>query len=111
MYDHVAISKAAQAWEREHPNDKLNNPEYTLTMERTIVTINGAKLNDIQKHHYVESMIGADSTMFHDEIENLFYGVHRLGTTECEEKDCGSPVLYQIAPSESFFRATPLDNK
>lgn len=111
LYDHVAISKESESWAREHPNDKFNNPEYTRTMERTIVTINGAKLNDIQKRHYVETMVGADSSVFHDKIENMFYGIHRLGTSKCEEKDCGSPVLYQIAPSESFFRATPLDNK
>lgn len=110
LYDHIAISEEVNKWEREHPNDKFNNPEYTLTMEHMIVTVNGVKLNDMQKSQYVASMIGADSSFFHDKIDGMFYGVHRIGTSICEEKDCGSTVLYQIAPSDSFFRATPLDN-
>lgn len=110
LYDHISISNEVNSWLKKHPNDVMNNPEYTLTMEKMLVTVNGIKLNDMQKRHYVENMVGADSTMFHDKIDNMFYGIHRLGTCKCEEKDCGATVLYQIAPSESFFRATPLDN-
>ncbi len=110
VYDHIAIANEVNDWIKRHPNDNLNNPEYTLTMEHLIETVNGVKLNAMQKHHYVTSMIGADSSFFHDEVDKLFYGVHRLGTSKCEEKDCGTPVIYQIAPSDSFFRATPLDN-
>lgn len=110
LYDHIAISNEVSDWMKKHPNDKLNNPEYTLTMEHVIVSVNGVDLNDMQKRHYVEHIIGEDSTYFHDKIDNMFYGVHRIGTCKCKEKDCEATMLYQIAPSDSFFRATPIDN-
>ena len=56
-------------------------------------------------------MVGADSSYYHDEYQEMFYGLHRIGTSTCEETDCGSAVIYEIAPSENFFRATPLTNK
>ena len=78
------------------------------TDEAIIHAVNGVNLNEFQKKKYVENMVGADSTFYHDEYQDLFYGLHRIGTSTCEETDCGSAVIYEIAPSESFFRATPL---
>lgn len=111
VFDYIDIHEKVTDWKRKHPKDTLNNPEYTLLMEHAIVTVNGVNLNDFQKKKYVESMVGADSTYYHDEYQNLFYGLHRIGSSTCEETDCGSVVVYEIAPSENFFRATPATNK
>ena len=111
VYDYISINDEVTEWRRKHPKDKMNDPEYTLLMEHAIVSVNGVALNDIQKRRYVESMVGADSTYYHDEIQNMFYGIHRIGSSTCQETDCGSVVVYEIAPSENFFRATPLINK
>ena len=111
VFDHIDIYEKVTDWKRKHPKDTLNNPEYTLLMEHAIVTVNGVNLNEFQKKKYVENMVGADSSYYHDEYQELFYGLHRIGTSTCEETDCGSAVIYEIAPSENFFRATPLTNK
>lgn len=111
VFDYIDIHNKVSDWQRKHPKNTLDNPEYTLLMEHAIVSVNGVKLNDIQKHKYVESMIGTDSTYYHDQLNDMFYGLHRVGTVDCEEPDCDSFVLYEIAPSESFFRATPLSDK
>lgn len=111
VFDYIDISNKMDEWRSKHPNDRMNSPEYTLLMEHAIVTINGAELNEFQKKAYVESMIGADSTFYHDALNDMFYGVHRIGTAKCKEPDCDSYVLYEIAPSDSFFRATPILNK
>ena len=111
VFDYIDIHQKVSDWQRKHPNDKYNNPEYTLLMEHAIVTVNGVNLNEFQKKKYVENMVGADSTYYHDEYQQLFYGIHRIGTSTCEETDCGSAIIYEIAPSDSFFRATPLNNK
>lgn len=111
VFDYIDINEKVTDWKRKHPKDTLNNPEYTLLMEHAIVTVNGVNLNEIQKKKYVESMVGADSTYYHDEYSKLFYGLHRIGSSTCQETDCGSVVVYEIAPSDSFFRATPAANK
>jgi hypothetical protein len=111
VFDYIDIHEKVTDWKRKHPKDTLNNPEYTLLMEHAIVTVNGVALNEFQKKAYVEKMVGADSTFYHDEYQELFFGLHRIGTSTCEETDCGSAIIYEIAPSDSFFRATPLDNK
>lgn len=111
VYDYISINDEVTEWRRKHPKDKMNDPEYTLLMEHAIVTVNGVALNDIQKRRYVEVMVGADSTYYHDEMQRQFYGIHRIGTTKCQETDCESILPYEIAPSENFFRATPAANK
>lgn len=111
VFDYIDINEKVSDWQRKHPNDKYNNPEYTLLMEHAIVTVNGVNLNEFQKKKYVENMVGADSTYYHEEYQQLFYGLHRIGTSTCEETDCGSAIIYEIAPSDSFFRATPLNNR
>lgn len=110
VYDYIDIHNKVVDWQRKHPKDTMNNPEYTLLMEKAIVTVNGVELNDIQKSAYVANMIGADSSYYHEKLSKMFYGLHRIGTSTCKETDCGSLVVYEIAPSESFFRATPISD-
>ena len=106
VFDHIDIANKVNDYNSKHKKNDLGSPEYTLEMEKMIVTVNGNELDSMAKHIYVENMNGMDSSYFHKKIEKLFYGVHRIGTCKCPSEDCDGLVIYQIAPDESFFRAT-----
>lgn len=107
VFDHIDIVNKVNEYNQKNRNDEFGNPEYTLEMEKMLVSVNGIELDPIAKHMYIEKMLGMDSSYFHNEVEKLFYGIHRVGTDKCGE--CGGLVLYQVAPDENFFR-TAFDN-
>lgn len=108
VFDHIDIVNKINEYNSQgNKKEDLGNPEYTLEMEKMLVSVNGIELDPIAKHMYIEKMLGMDSSYFHNEVEKLFYGIHRVGTGQCEE--CGGLMLYQVAPDENFFR-TAFDN-
>ena len=106
VFDHIDIINKTNAYKNNKKKNDLRNPEYTLEMEKMLVTVNGNPLDSMAKHRYIENMIGMDSSYFHDAVEKLFYGVHRVGTDICEDEDCDGILIYQVAPDDQFFRTT-----
>ena len=104
VFDHIDITNKVKEYKNSRSKTDLGNPEYTLEMEKMLVSVNGKNLDSIAKKLYIEKMTGMDSSYFHKQIENLFYGVHRVGVTKCQEEDCDGMLIYQIAPDEQFFR-------
>ena len=102
--DHIDISKMATEQLQNEATAQLGDPTYTLQMERQIVSINGEPLDSVLTRRYVESMIGMDSNYYHQKIENIFYGIHRVQVAHCDNEECGSPMLCAVAPDSEFFR-------
>lgn len=102
--DKIDIDKKAQEILVKNP-DYIGDPEYLLDMTHRIMTINGEDSDVIMTSKYVENMIGLDSDYFHRFIDSAFYGVRRLGFTDCPDNKCGSKVMYIVKADENFFRA------
>lgn len=109
VFDHIDITNKVNEYRNKKSKNDLGSPEYTLEMEKMLVSVNGAELDSMAKKLYIERMTGMDSSYFHKEVEKLFYGVHRVGVTKCGEEDCEGMLIYQVAPDEQFFR-TAFDN-
>ena len=109
VFDHIAITNAVNEYKQKNSSNKLGSPDYTMEMERMLVSVNGRELDSMAKKLYIEKMTGMDSSYFHKEIEKLFYGVHRVGVKTCGEDECEGLMIYQIAPDSEFFR-TSFDN-
>lgn len=105
VFDHIDITNQVTAYNAKQ-NKALDtgNPEYTLEMEKMLVSVNGVELDSLARHVYVENMVGMDSSFFHKEVDKLFYGIHRVGSAKCKEENCSGLMLYQVAPDEQFFR-------
>lgn len=83
----------------------IGDPTYNLEMERRIVTVNGVELDPIQAEKYVHSMIARDSDYYHQMVDKNSYGVVRLGSTRCENSECGGEALYVLRADREFFRS------
>ncbi len=105
VFDHIDMELKSNEYNnsKKGPED-LGDPKYTLEMERMLVSVNDVELDSLAKHKYISTMIGMDSSYFHNRVNKLFYGVRRVGTMACEDENCGGLVLYQVAPDENFFR-------
>ena len=104
IFDHIDILNQVNEYNRSNKKNDLGNPEYTLVMEKMLVTVNGVELDSFAKKAYIENMVGMDSSYFHKKINDMFYGVHRIGIGKCEDDECNGMVPYEIAPDEQFFR-------
>lgn len=104
VFDHIDITNKVNDYRNKKQKTDLGSPEYTLEMEKMLVSVNGVELDSMAKKMYIENMTGMDSSYFHKQVEKLFYGVHRVGVTKCGEEDCEGMIIYQIAPDEQFFR-------
>lgn len=106
VQDHIDIAKKVTELQQKQNFGELGDPTYTLQMERQIMTVNGDMLDSVLKNRYVESMIGMDSNYYHQKIEQIFYGVHRVQLANCSNPECNSPMLCVIGPDSEFFRPT-----
>ena len=104
VFDHIDIANKVNEYNNGNKKNDLGSPEYTLEMEKMLVSVNGAELDSMARKMYIEKMTGMDSSYFHKQVEKLFYGVHRIGSDICAEEDCGGLLVYQVAPDENFFR-------
>lgn len=104
VFDHIDILNQSLEYQNKKKKDVMGNPQYTMEMEKMLVSVNGNTLDTIAKRKYIETMVGMDSSYFHRRVEKLFYGVHRIGTEKCSEPDCSGLVVYNILPNENFFR-------
>lgn len=106
--DRIEIDKKKAEILAKNPNYQ-GDPAYTLEMERRIVTINGEPVDSVMCPMYVEHMIGMDSDYYHRKIDTYFFGVKRLGLTDCtntlESGDkCVGKAMYIIRSDDEFFR-------
>ena len=107
VFDHIEIEQKSNEYNinsQKNNEEDLGDPKYTLEMEKMLVSVNDIELDSFARHKYISSMIGMDSSYFHNRVNKLFYGVRRVGTMTCEDKTCGGLVIYQVAPDENFFR-------
>ena len=102
--DRIDIDKQVQDILAKNP-DYIGDPAYTLEMERRIMTVNGDDIDPIMVKKYVENMSGMDSDYYHRKIDEEFYGVKRLGYTNCKDSDCDGSAIYIIRSDSEFFRA------
>lgn len=105
VFDHIEMENKSIQYNSGKKNDGTGDPKYTMEMESMLVSVNDNPLDSFAKHNYITTMIGMDSSYFHNKVEKMFYGVHRLGTISCPDKDCNGIILYTVAPDENFFRA------
>lgn len=112
VQDRIEIDKQVAEMKAKNPNIK-GDPAYTLEMERRITTINGEPVDSFMVKKYVESMIGMDSDYYHRKIDTNFYGVNRLGFTDCVHANdtanssakCDGKAMFVIRSDGEFFRA------
>lgn len=102
--DRIDIDKKAQEILSKNPK-YLGRPEYTLEMERRIMTVNGDSIDPIIVSKYVENMISMDSDYYHQFIDKDYYGVIRVGTTPCQNEGCSGHAIYTVKSDSEFFRS------
>jgi len=109
VQDRIEIDKQVAEIRAKNPDFK-GDPSYTMEMERRIMSINGEDVDSIMVKKYVENMIGMDSDYYHRKIDTRYYGVMRLGFTDCEDSGktvggCDGKAMYVIRSDGEFFRA------
>ena len=110
VQDRIEIDKQVAEIQAKNPNMRKEALAYTLEMERRIMTINGEEVDSIMGKKYVESMMGMDSDYYHRKIDPAYYGVYKLGFTDCTHKDdkdnpCDGKAMFVIRSDGEFFRA------
>lgn len=110
VQDKIDIEKKAQEILAKDPK-YIGKPEFELTMLHRIVTINGEEVDSIMGTKYIENMISMDVDYYQENVDTAYYGVNRVGFTDCinvpvgSTDKCGGKAIYFIRSDSEFFRA------
>ena len=102
--DRLDIEKQKDIIMAQNPN-YVGDPTYNLEMERRIMQVNGEDLDYVTAKDYVDNMIAMDSAVYHDKIDEVYYGVVRTGfIDQCSTDGCGGKPYWILRPDKEFFR-------
>ena len=99
--DEKSIAKQIDR-EMQHRNKKEGNPAYIYRLARHIVSVNGEELDPKQAREYIEELIGLDSAVLRQEIDNVDVGVDTTFSTDCLY--CNEEFEGVLAMGPEFFR-------
>lgn len=83
---------------------KIGDPSYTYTIARHIVSINSKEVDLREAKEFVLNMIGMDSIILQNAIQDKEPGVSRSLDFECPNPQCGFDIETMMPYSAEFFR-------
>lgn len=104
VQDMIDIEKKANEIKAKDPN-YIGDPTIELKMHHRIMTVNGEEIDTLMCPKYVENMIAMDFDYYQDNIDKEYYGVNRVGFTDCKDENCEGKAIYFIRSDAEFFRA------
>lgn len=114
VQDRIDIEKKTQNFLAQNP-EFIGDASYTFEMQHRIMCVNGEDIDSIMCKRYVESMIGRDSSYYHQKIDDgNSFGVQRIKTIDCEDVNnpahpCDGIAICAIRADNEFFRASDID--
>ena len=105
VQDRIDMEKAARATVAKDPK-YIGNPEFELEMIHRLMTINGDSVDNLMGTKYIQHLTSMDVDYFKEMVDPTFYGVTRVGFTDCDDANCNGKAIYVIRSDSEFFRAS-----